>query len=155
MAIDAKWDTCFWYRSDKANSTLDSGNTDIVCKQFADADSDQDTQGSFSCNNNTLIKSTFLSGGPRSEKQSCELHISNIDSDMDNGFWNVEISHRTPQNATLDTANAFFELTTNRQDELGLTTNNYTTTNSSVDVNLEDKILLECRSRNGVPRTKA
>ena len=94
MATNFVWDKCHWFRSQVADSTLDDPDIITVCKQFPQ----QNSEVILSCqNNDTLpgepeIKSTHLSGGSAKDKQSCSLHITEIDSAMDNGFWNVAVS---------------------------------------------------------------
>ena len=135
MATNFVWDKCHWFRSQVADSTLDDPDIITVCKQFPQ----QNSEVILSCqNNDTLpgggaaeaaaqqpeIKSTHLSGGSAKDKQSCSLHISEIDAAVDNGFWNVAVSvHSTSPNATtMDYAS--FQIVTNQQNDLTLATTN-------------------------------
>jgi len=172
VATNTVWDKCHWFRSNSANSTLDDfENIVTVCKQFPQQNAppevklaclNNDTLQLLSAEANTgeLIKSTHLSGGSAKDKQSCSLHISEIDAAMDNGFWNVAVSF-SAQNATAETRDyASFQIVTNQQNDLTvLTTTAATDSSNSINAHVNStvgqKVSLVCKSSNGSPRPRS
>lgn len=137
VVTDSQWDLCIWYRSPTAEATLTDENVIVVCKQAL---------MEHKCTNNT--RSTAVTGGDSDEnKQSCTLHITSIESSMDTGFWNVEVSF-TSSNGTTARDMASFEILSNRRSNVTLTTNstNNFTTNTGV------RTSYWCEARNGLPQ---
>jgi len=170
VATSIVWDKCHWYRSQKANQTLDDTENCLdcttVCKQFPQ----QNPVGDLTCqNNDTLqstaeglliksVRSTHLSGGSAQDKQSCSLHISEIDAAMDNGFWNVAVvSSSTQPNATAQTRDyASFQIVTNQRNDLTLATNlSNPSSNAHVNSTVGQKVSFVCKSTNGSPKPRS
>jgi hypothetical protein len=111
----------------------------IVCKQFTE----NDDEGRLICDEDkNSTRSTSLGGGLKASKKTCELLITGTDR-MDTGFWNVKVTKEG------NTSFSSFEVVSNQQEKLSI---HYDGT-GIVNGHLDQRVVLICNSRNGLPRT--